>query len=465
MDEQLTPAFPETDMELDTGAGDMRACLKIRALENKPGSIGLALVGLASFPTGNPDTYSGTETVDAGGRLVIAKRFDRVNLVVNGGYIVMTDPDEDADEGFHPTGRGEFGGGVVVRAHEMLDVVAEIFGRTVDYDIEELDPETPTEAVGAIKFYLGPGHVILGGGAGMNEGMGNPSYRAFAGAAFTWPKLDREIERPRHVTVARAVPMTSMTVDTDKDGLMNYEETKVYRTDPLDPDTDDDGLKDGDEVKTHKTDPLKADSDGDGLSDFEEVKVFYTNPLVADTDGDTLPDGVEVKQYRTSPIMVDTDEDGVNDNVDAAPLEPETINGILDWDGVPEVILAKKPSGVTLTDSIIWLPGKPAFYGPNKDKLDKPSRARLKQAAALMKEYPAVEIEVQGHTAAGGNEADNKTLSTRQSRAVAKTLMKYGISADRVAFKGYGSEFPIADNNTVEGRERNQRIDLVITEQ
>jgi len=37
------------------------------------------------------------------------------------------------------------------------------------------------------------------------------------------------------------------------------------------------------------------DSDFDGLSDYEEVKVYGTNPLNDDTDGDSFKDGDEIK--------------------------------------------------------------------------------------------------------------------------------------------------------------------------
>jgi hypothetical protein len=59
-------------------------------------------------------------------------------------------------------------------------------------------------------------------------------------------------------------------VDTDADGLSDYEEA-LLGTDSNDPDSDDDGLTDGEEVDTYSTDPNDADSDDDGFSDGEEI--------------------------------------------------------------------------------------------------------------------------------------------------------------------------------------------------
>jgi Malectin domain/Bacterial TSP3 repeat/Fibronectin type III domain len=67
-------------------------------------------------------------------------------------------------------------------------------------------------------------------------------------------------------------------VDTDKDGLSDWDEINFYRTDPDRADTDGDGLSDGAEVNIYKTDPTKSDTDGDGISDGLEVSKG-SNPL------------------------------------------------------------------------------------------------------------------------------------------------------------------------------------------
>lgn len=89
--------------------------------------------------------------------------------------------------------------------------------------------------------------------------------------------------------------ITSVSSDSDEDGLTDSDETGVHGTDPQDPDTDDDGLLDGTEVDMAQgsgcPSPLHADSDGDGLSDGAEVYVSFTDPCSADTDGDGVLDG------------------------------------------------------------------------------------------------------------------------------------------------------------------------------
>ncbi len=126
------------------------------------------------------------------------------------------------------------------------------------------------------------------------------------------------------------------SIDTDKDGLSDNEEVRVFLTDPLLKDTDGDGYNDGEEI-LNSTDPLTAevknistnskenatsskiikieenlDADKDGLSD-EEEREYGTNVMSVDTDGDGLTDYQEIMIYLSDPLLKDTDGDGYND--------------------------------------------------------------------------------------------------------------------------------------------------------
>ena len=90
-------------------------------------------------------------------------------------------------------------------------------------------------------------------------------------------------------------------IDTDGDGVSDYDEINVYHTNPNNLDTDGDGYSDGQELKSgfspwEKTSKKmeETDFDHDGLSDRMELN-FHTDPTKADTDGDGYSDGQEIK--------------------------------------------------------------------------------------------------------------------------------------------------------------------------
>ena len=96
--------------------------------------------------------------------------------------------------------------------------------------------------------------------------------------------------------------------DCDDDGLSDWEEIKVWNTEPENSDTDGDGLSDGEEIRKWGTNPNRRDTDGDGLTDREEALGLtvgqtggWTDPLIWDSDGDGIPDGKDTEQENTAP--------------------------------------------------------------------------------------------------------------------------------------------------------------------
>ncbi|MDD4902572.1 MAG: hypothetical protein PHE24_05565 [Patescibacteria group bacterium] len=83
---------------------------------------------------------------------------------------------------------------------------------------------------------------------------------------------------PAATTTPVVASSSPSTLDSDQDGLTDYEEINVYHTNPNKADSDNDGLTDFQEVKTYQTDPNNPDTDGDGYTDGSEVQNGY-NPL------------------------------------------------------------------------------------------------------------------------------------------------------------------------------------------
>ncbi|MDT8322611.1 MAG: OmpA family protein [Bacteroidota bacterium] len=152
--------------------------------------------------------------------------------------------------------------------------------------------------------------------------------------------IDTDVDGLTDFEEVRVYATSPLRPDTDDDGLGDYFEITKYGTDPLRPDTDEDQLSDADEVLLYNTDPLKPDTDDDMLSDYEEVILYTTNPRNPDTDYDGLDDYAEVKVYETDPLRPDTDDDGIFDFNEVVtyrtnPREEDTDGDILlDYDEI-----------------------------------------------------------------------------------------------------------------------------------
>ncbi|QHS09938.1 OmpA family protein [Sinimarinibacterium sp. NLF-5-8] len=82
--------------------------------------------------------------------------------------------------------------------------------------------------------------------------------------------------------------------------------------------------------------------------------------------------------------------------------------------------------------------------------------------AQVLQTYDMTVIHIIGHTDSTGSDQYNQGLSERRAASVASYMGAQGLSMQRVRQEGRGESQPIADNNTVDGRTRNRRVDIVI---
>ena len=101
-------------------------------------------------------------------------------------------------------------------------------------------------------------------------------------------------------------------------------------------------------------------------------------------------------------------------------------------------------------------------FNPGRTEFEEESLPDLHRLINLLKANPGLELALEGHTDSQGGEHANQSLSLARANSVAKYLMSKGISAKRIHAKGYGERYPVADNNTPDGREKNRRIDFYI---
>lgn len=97
----------------------------------------------------------------------------------------------------------------------------------------------------------------------------------------------------------------------------------------------------------------------------------------------------------------------------------------------------------------------------DKYNLTETARAILDQNIVVMKNYPTVKIDLQGHTDWIGTDEYNQKLSQRRADAVKSYLINNGIEAARLTTSAWGESKPIADNETEEGRFQNRRVEFI----
>ena len=330
-----------------------------------------------------------------------------------------------------------------------------------------------------------------------------------------WDKIDMCPNTPRGIQVdERGCPL-----DEDHDGVPDYLDhclgTPAAAIGFVDSvgcelDSDGDGVEDyldkcpnTPEAAWGKVDSVGCplDTDGDGVPDY--IDECPETPQEAwgkvdekgcpiDSDGDEVPDYLDEcpdtpkeawGKVDEKGCPLDSDQDGVPDYRDACPDTPEPARGLVDsigceldsdGDGVPDYLDAcpavaglKANKGCPEVKREVRQLLQKAMQGiefeTGKAAIKQKSYALLDKIAQTFIDNPSYVIEVQGHTDNTGKAEQNKKISQQRAQAVMQYLIKKGVAADRMTAVGYGSEMPIADNNTKAGRQKNRRVEFNIT--
>jgi len=129
-----------------------------------------------------------------------------------------------------------------------------------------------------------------------------------------------------------------------------------------------------------------------------------------------------------------------------------------DWTWKPDevnIAMSRMESGQRLTLRNV-------FFETNRSEVKEESQVELNKLAEILRNNPAMRIELGGHTDNVGRPEDNRRLSEARAKAVYDYLVSHGISSDRMTFKGYGESQPVAPNDTEENRQQNRRTELKI---
>jgi outer membrane protein OmpA-like peptidoglycan-associated protein len=269
------------------------------------------------------------------------------------------------------------------------------------------------------------------------------------------------------VAVEKPVPRV---VDADGDGVLDVNDKCINESEDRDGYQDDDGCP-------------EADNDQDGILDGSDKCPLEAEDKddYADTDGcpeaDNDQDGI-LDATDKCPVEAedkdsfqdddgcpenDNDNDGLADGVDKCPIEPETKNGFQDEDGCPDELPAK----VAAYTGVI----KGVNFATNSDTLLKTSFKTLDKAVEVLKEFPDLKIEIQGHTddtkiKKNKKFEDNTALSFGRAESVKAYFVKNGIAAERVTTKGLGSTVPVTIPDGLKGRKltaaraQNRRVEF-----
>jgi large repetitive protein len=220
-------------------------------------------------------------------------------------------------------------------------------------------------------------------------------------------------------------------MDNDADGILDAMDACPTASEDLDRFQDEDGCPD-------------TDNDADGVLDPVDRCPDQAEDRDGDRDTDGCPD-------------LDADNDGIPDDADKCPTVPENVNGYLDEDGCPD----DKPQRIEITKEQIVIKEQIQFE-TGKARIRPVSYPILDDVVQVLRDYPRIQVRIEGHTDNVGDDVMNVRLSKSRADAVFEYIIGKGIDARRLVTEGYGETRPIDSNLTTEGKQRNRRVEFHI---
>jgi large repetitive protein len=396
-----------------TSLGDARLGARLRLLGESEDFFAAALQLTASFPLAeladDGQNFAGEESLTLLPELLVELRLAGLRITGNAGILVR----DELNIGGAPLGTElRFGVGLTLPiVKERLDALVEVFGTTTLDDPGRREA-TPVEFLAGGKYWFSRACAAgLGGGAGLQRGVGSPDFRMLLSIGCDLPS-----EEP-----ASAAPDR----DSDGDGLLDRQDRCVLEPEDKDQFEDDDGCPD-------------PDNDNDGLLDAVDQCPLQPEDKDSFEDDDGCPDP-------------DNDRDTVLDGDDRCPLVP----------GVPE---ERGCSKVRVEDGRIVILDRVEF-ATNKDVILEASEPLLLEVGATLKVNPQIKrVRVEGHTDSRGRDAANLDLSRRRAASVARWLVAHDIASERLQAYGCGETIAIDSNDTDAGRQANRRVEFHIVD-
>jgi outer membrane protein OmpA-like peptidoglycan-associated protein len=175
---------------------------------------------------------------------------------------------------------------------------------------------------------------------------------------------------------------------------------------------------------------------------------------VADDTGPSEPPGTEPS--AAAPVKVDSTDPDLKLPEGATLAEAK----VLDIKSVVEDQSGDERREDTNADVTFALQAE-VLFGKDSARISTEAKARIAGIAEEIRKQNATRIRVFGFTDNLGSSAHGDTLSKQRANAV-QAVLDQDLNSPAVTFdvRGYGEQYPIADNSTEAGRKKNRRVEV-----
>lgn len=103
------------------------------------------------------------------------------------------------------------------------------------------------------------------------------------------------------------------------------------------------------------------------------------------------------------------------------------------------------------------------LFDTGKYNLRPATREKLARLSGIVLAHPGLNLAIEGHTDSTGSDELNQKLSEQRAEVVRSYLIEQGLGESSVTAQGFGKTMPVADNATAAGRQKNRRVEIIVS--
>jgi len=103
------------------------------------------------------------------------------------------------------------------------------------------------------------------------------------------------------------------------------------------------------------------------------------------------------------------------------------------------------------------------LFDTGQHTLSAGAREKLAKISGIVVSHPGLQLSIEGHTDSVGSDDYNQQLSERRAESVRTFLSQNGVPSGTIVAKGFGESQPVASNDNASGRQRNRRVEMVVS--
>lgn len=183
----------------------------------------------------------------------------------------------------------------------------------------------------------------------------------------------------------------------------------------------------------------------------EKILTVQANEEIANGTAQRQAVLIQAREREAQRSAVQASE--ARQQADASALRAESIEAQL-----ADLKLQKTERGLVLTLGDV-------LFDTGQATLKSGADGTLDRLATALRDKTGRKVTIEGHTDNVGSDASNQGLSERRAQAVQSGLTERGVARSQITTLGKGENFPIASNDSVDGRQSNRRVELIFTEE